>query len=379
MALQEPRLRLGIEEEYLLVDPASRALVRSPDPAFMPACRAALGEQVTFELLQAQVEVGTPICADIAQARAALSGLRRQVAEIAGGFGMGLLAASTHPFARWDEQRPTEQERYLTLTEDYQVLARRQVVCGMHVHAEVEDQELRIDLMNQMTYFLPHLLALSASSPFWRGQDTGLKAMRPSVFDDLPRTGLPEPLAGWRDWEELTETLAELGLCADATQIWWDIRPSARHPTLELRCPDVCTRLEDALAVAALYQALLRCLWRLGRANLGWRRHRRILLAENRWRAQRWGAAAELADLGAGRLKPMALLVEELIELVRADAEALGTTGEVAHCRAIVAEGTSADRQLAIYRERLAAGAGPTEAQQAVVDWLLKATLDGLD
>ena len=379
MVPREPRLLLGLEEEYLLVDPISRELVRTPDPDFMPACRAALGGQVTVELLQAQVEVGTPVCESVAQARRALAGLRREVARIAGSYGMALMAASTHPFARWDEQLPTELERYRTLTEDYQLLARRQVVCGMHVHAEIADPELRIDLMNQMTYFLPHLLALSASSPFWRGQDTGLKAIRPSIFDDLPRTGLPEPLDGWRDWENLTATLAELGLCGDATQIWWDIRPSAKHPTLELRCPDVCTRLEDALAVAALYQALLRRLWRLRTVNQGWRRYRRTLIEENRWRAQRWGVEAKLADLGAGRLKPMTELVEELIELVREDAAALGTTAEVARCRTIVAEGTSADRQLVIFRDRLAHGASADEAQKAVVDWLLAATLAGLD
>lgn len=378
MVPHEPRLVLGVEEEYLLVDPATRDLVSAPDPAFMPACRAALGEHVTFELLQAQVEVGTPVSPDVGAARAALAGLRRAVAGIARDHGMALVAASTHPSASWDEQRHTEQERYETITRDYQVLARRQVICGMHVHAEVADPDLRIDLMNQVAYFLPHLLALSTSSPFWRGQDTGLKAIRPSIFDDLPRSGLPEHLDGWRDWEELTETLAELGLCQDASQIWWDVRPSVKHPTLELRCPDVCTRLEDALAVAALYQSLLRRLWRLRSCNQSWRLYRRTLLEENRWRAQRWGVEAELADFGAGRLKPMTELVEELIGLVREDAEKLGCLAEVERCRKIVAEGTSADRQLRVYRAALEEGASPEEARKAVVDWLVEATLAGV-
>jgi carboxylate-amine ligase len=378
MALREPRLVLGIEEEYLLVDPLTRELVRSPDPGFMPTCRDALGERVTVELLQSQVEVGTPVCEGIDAARRELAHLRQAVARIAREHGMALMAASTHPFASWDEQRHTELERYRAITEDYQVLARRQVICGMHVHAEVEDRELRIDLMNQVAYFLPHLMALSTSSPFWRGQETGLKAMRPSIVDDMPRSGLPERLDGWQDWRQLCDTLAELGLCSDASKIWWDVRPSAKHPTLELRCPDVCASLEDALSVAALYQALLRRLWRLRAANQCWRAYRRTLIEENRWRAQRWGIEAELADFGAGRLKPMKELVEELIEQVREDAQALGCLAEVERCRAIVAEGTSADRQLEVYHEALREGASPEEARRVVVDWLVKATLEGV-
>lgn len=379
MAPTEPRLVLGLEEEYLLVDPLTRELVRSPDPGFMPACKAALGEQVTFELLQSQVEVGTPVCLDIAQARRELAGLRHAVAALARDHGMALMAASTHPFASWDEQRRTDLERYRAITEDYQVLARRQVICGMHVHAQIEDEDLRIDLMNQVAYFLPHLLALSTSSPFWRGQETGLKAIRPSIFDDLPRSGLPERLESWRDWEQLLQTMAEIGLCTDASQVWWDIRPSAKHPTLELRAPDICTNIEDALAVAALYQALLRRLWRLRACNQSWRVYRRILIGENKWRAQRWGIEAELADFGAGRLKPMKELVDELVALVAEDADALGCLAEVQRTRTIVAEGTSADRQLAIYHEALREGASPEEARRAVVDWLVAATVEGLE
>jgi carboxylate-amine ligase len=375
MAPREPRLSLGIEEEYLLVDPASRALVRSPGPDFMPACKEALGEQVTFELLQAQVEVGTRVCATIAEARDDLVRLRQAVAGVARAHGMALIAASTHPFASWDDQQPTELDRYQALTEDFQLLARRQVICGMHVHAEIEDEDLRIDLMNQASYFLPHILALTASSPFWRGQETGLKAIRPSVFRDLPRSGLPETLASWREWRQLLDTLAEVGLCDDPTKIWWEIRPSAKHPTLELRTADVCTRVEDALAVAALYQALLHRLWRLRAVNQSWRSYRRILIEENRWRAQRWGVEAELADFGAGRMKPLKELVEELIELVRDDAQGLGCLAEVEHVRTIAQRGTSADRQLAVYHAALKDGAAPEEAQRAVVDWLVAATL----
>jgi carboxylate-amine ligase len=232
--------------------------------------------------------------------------------------------------------------------------------------------------MNQIVYFLPHLLALSTSSPFWRGQVTGLKAIRPTIFKDLPRSGLPEPLEGWREWQRLLEVMADLGLCTDPTQIWWEVRPSAKHPTLELRSTDICTRIEDALAVAALYLSLLRRLWRLRSCNQRWRSYRRILIEENKWRAQRWGVEAELADFGAGRLKPMPVLVDELIELVGKDAEALGCLAEVQHARRIAAEGTSADRQLAVYHGSLREGASPEEARRAVVDWLMEATLEGV-
>lgn len=378
MAPRQPSLSLGIEEEYLLVDPVTRSLADAPDPAFMAACRQALGEQVTNELLQSQVEVGTRICGGIAEARADLARLRREVAGIARDHGMALVAASTHPFAEWGEQRSTELARYESLTESYQDLARRQLISGMHVHAAVEGEDLRIDLMNQVGYFLPHLLALSTSSPFWRGRPTGLKAFRPSVFGDLPRSGTPEPLESWAAWQSLLDFLAETGLCADPTQIWWDIRPSAKHPTLELRITDVCTDLEDALTIAALFQSLLRRLWRLRACNQSWRLYRRILLEENKWRAQRWGIEAELADLGAGCLKPMATLVEELIELVREDALELGCLAEVERAREIARRGTSADHQLALYHDALREGASPEEACRMVVDWLIEATLADL-
>jgi carboxylate-amine ligase len=232
--------------------------------------------------------------------------------------------------------------------------------------------------MNQVGYFMPHLLALSTSSPFWRGRDTGIKAFRPSIFGSFPRSGLPEFFQSWREWQHLVEILADVGLLEDATQIWWDIRPSAKHPTVELRITDICTSLEDALTIAALYQALLHRLWRLRACNQSWRVYRRILLEQNKWRAQRWGIEAELADFGAGRLKPVAELVDELIELVREDAAELGCLAEVERAREIVANGTSADRQLAIYRDALRQGASPEEASRLVVDWLMQETLAGL-
>ena len=378
MATEAPSLRLGIEEEYLLIDPVGGDLVRAPDPAFMAACRDALGQQVTHELLQAQVEVATPPCATVAEARAELARLRRTVAETAHTHGMAILAASTHPFASWTDQASTDKERYRALTDDLQMLARRQLISGMHIHAGIEDADLRIDLMNQVAYFLPHFLALSTSSPFWAGHETGLKAYRPAVADGLPRSGTPERLDSWRDWERLTATLAETGLVEDASQIWWDVRPSANHPTLELRVTDICTGLDHAASLAALYQSLLRHLWRLRTRNQAWRSYRRILIEENKWRAQRRGIEAELADFAAGRLRPVADLVDELIAMLDEDARALGCADELAGLRAILVEGTSADRQLAVYRTAIDQGARPAEALQAAVQWLARATLAGI-
>ena len=377
MATKAPRLRLGIEEEYLVVDPVGGDLVRAPDPGFMAACRDALGGQVTHELLQAQIEVATPPCATVAEARAELARLRRTVADTASAHGMAILAASTHPFASWTDQESTDKERYRALTDDLQMLARRQLISGMHIHAGIDDADLRIDLMNQVAYFLPHFLALSTSSPFWAGHDTGLKAYRPAVADGLPRSGTPERLESWRDWERLTATLAETGLVEDPSQIWWDVRPSANHPTLELRVTDICTDLDHAASLAALYQSLLRHLWRLGTRNQSWRSYRRILIEENKWRAQRRGIEAELADFAAGRLRPVADLVGELIDLLDEDARELGCAEELAGLRTILVDGTSADRQLAVYRTAIDQGARPQEALQAVAQWLAKATLAG--
>lgn len=375
MVSRRPALSLGIEEEYLLVDPGSRELVASPDPGFMTACRDALGEQVTHELLQAQVEVGTGICADVAAARADLLRLRRTVGRIAREHGMALVAASTHPSSDWSEQRNTRKERYQYLTDEYQALARRQLVSGMHIHAQIEDEDLRIDLMNQITYFLPHLLALSTSSPFWAGQETGLKSIRPTISAELPRSGSPEAFASWRDWQDMLDVLTEIGLVPDPTYIWWDIRPSGKHPTLELRITDICTDVEDALTIAALYQSLLHHLWRLRTRNQSWRTYRRILVEENKWRAQRRGIKAELADFGARCMKPVPVLVDELLAMLKDDATELGCLAELERARDIAARGTSADRQLAVYHDAVAKGAQPEEARSAVVDWLIGATM----
>lgn len=291
---------------------------------------------------------------------------------------MAPVAAATHPFARWDAQKTTERRRYADLRDDLQGVVRRLAICGLHVHIGVPDDELRIDLLNQASYFLPHLLALSTSSPFWRGDNTGLKSYRLAVFDELPRTGMPERFDSWGEYRRHVAVLTGAGLIEDATKLWWDLRPSERFPTLEMRITDSCTSLEDALSIAALFRCLLRMLWRLKRENQRWRIYARMLLDENRWRAQRYGTDQGLVDFGRGAIVPYADLLEEILSLIAPDARHFGCEAEVTHAREIVARGTSADRQLAVFEKAAAAGASRAQALSAVVDWLIGETALGL-
>ena len=378
MPVSRPPFTIGIEEEYLLVDPETRDLLRDPPEAVLAECREILGHQVSPEFLRAQIEVGTAVSPDIASAGADLRRLRSALCEVADRNGIALIAASTHPFADWAEQQVTEAERYLMLARDLQVVVRRLVICGMHVHIGIDDPELRIDLMNQVTYFLPHLLALSTSSPFWHGLETGLKCYRLSVFHAMPRTGLPEQFSSFAEYERHVAVLVDAGIIEDATKLWWDIRPSAKYPTVEMRISDVCTRIEDGLTIAALFQALLAMLYRRRLGNQRWRSYAGMLITENRWRAQRYGAEGSLMDYGKGRLVPFVDLVEEIVALVREDAEELGCVDAVERARVIAANGTSADRQLATYRAAVDAGRSADEALRDVVDELIEDTRTGL-
>jgi carboxylate-amine ligase len=368
---EEPSFTLGIEEEYLVVDPETRDLIREAPADLITRCSERLGGRVAPELLQSQIEVGTAVCHSLADAHAQLSELRRGVAQTAGEFGLAILAASTHPFASWDEQRTSPGERYRMLAADLQEVARRLVISGMHVHVGIEDEDLRIELMGQVTYFLPHLLALSTSSPFWMGHRTGLMSYRIAVMDELPRTGLPESFDSYAEFQRHVRTLVGVGLIEDGTKIWWDVRPSARFPTLEMRITDVCTRLDDAICVAALFRCLLRFLYRLRQQNQRWRRYAPMLISENRWIAQRYGVAEGLADFGRGVRAPYPELLEEILALVAEDAAHFGCEAEVAHARTILARGTSAHLQLATYDAAREAGASEDEALRRVVDALL--------
>jgi carboxylate-amine ligase len=378
MSQGEPPFTIGIEEEYLLVDRQTRDLAVDVPDTLMAECERRLEAQVSPEFLQAQIEVGTRVCDNLKQAAIELASMRKTVAEVAAEHGLAPIAASTHPFATWHRQKHTDKERYNVLARDMQAVARRLVICGMHVHVGLGDDELRIDLLGQVSYFLPHLLALSTSSPFWQGVDTGLMSYRISVFDELPRSGLPESFESWGEYARHVEILIRAGVIEDASKLWWDVRPSARFPTLELRIPDICTRLRDGISVAALYLCILRMLYRLKRNNQRWRRYSNMLIQENRWRAQRYGYGEGLIDFGVGAITPYADLLEEMIELVRVDAIALDCLPEVEHARKIVTGGTSAHRQRAAYEEAIKAGAEPKEALEKVVDLLIEETVAGL-
>ncbi|MGF1592715.1 MAG: carboxylate-amine ligase [Kiloniellaceae bacterium] len=371
----EPSFTVGIEEEYLLVDRETRDLVVDPPDSLMARCEQELGERVAPEFLQSQIEVGTSKCETVAEAGAELAELRRCIARIAGDYGLAPIAASTHPFALWDTQKHTRKERYDDLARDMQAVVRRLLICGMHVHCGLDDDELRIDLMQQIAYFLPHLLALSTSSPFWRGESTGLKCYRLSVFHELPRTGLPETFDSFGEYQRHLEMMVGAGLIEDGTKIWWDVRPSARFPTLEMRIADVCTLLEDGLTIAALYVSLMRMLYVLKRNNQRWRKYSNMLIDENRWRAQRYGFDEGLVDFGRGEVVPYRDLLEEIIALTADHAEALGCLAEVARAREIVNRGTSAHRQLEIFSQACYDGADKREALEKVVDYLIDASV----
>ena len=374
MAIREPALTLGLEEEYLLVDRETGAVAAEPPDELFEALNERTAGRAFPEFLRAQVEVATPVCRDISEARQALTALRRAVIEEAGRFGLAPIAASSHPFSLTSKQKRTDKERYVALLEEMQGAARRMMICGLHVHIGVEDDDLRIDLMNQLTYFLPHLLALSCSSPFWEGERTGLMSFRLMIFNGVPRTGLPEQFSSWGEYRRHTDVLVETGIIADNSRIWWDLRPSARYPTLETRVMDCCTSLEDALSLAALNQCLVRMLWRLRRANQRWRMYSHLLLGENRWRAMRYSYDAGLLDLGRQRVVPFAGLLEEMVALVAEDAAVLGCSAEIARLPDILARGTSAHRQLQVYERAVADGASQEDALRAVVNWLVMET-----
>ncbi|MDP6120799.1 MAG: carboxylate-amine ligase [Rhodospirillales bacterium] len=371
-------LTIGIEEEYLLVDRATRHVASEPPAAMLEECETRIKDLVKPEFLKSQIEIATPVCKNVREARADLAWLRRTVAETADKYGLAPIAASTHPFSSWTEQKHTDKERYHVLARDMQAVARRLLICGMHVHVGIDDDELRIDLVNQIAYFLPHLLALSTSSPFWQGQNTGLKSYRLSVFDELPRTGLPERFDSYGEYQRHIEILTNAGLIEDASMLWWDVRLSHRFPTVEMRITDVCTRLDDAAAIAALFMCIVRMLYRLRRDNQRWRTYAPMLINENRWRAQRYGLDDGLVDFGKGEIVPCADLIEELISLTSEDAEALGCTDELNHIGEIVKGGTGAHRQLEAFAAAEAAGASREEAFATVVDMLIEETVKDL-
>jgi len=374
----EPEFTLGVEEEYLLVDLETRALVVDPPKSLLSECEELLGGQVTTELLRSQIEVGTKVCQNVQEVREDLARLRACIIEVTGRHGIAPIASSTHPFSRWSDQKHTEKDRYESLTSEMQGAARRMVICGMHVHVGINDDPLRIDLMNQAAYFLPHLLALSCSSPFWNGIDTGLKSYRLTIFDALPRTGLPERFQSYNEYQRHVDILVQAGVIQDSTKIWWDLRPSASFPTLEARIMDVCTRLDDAISLTALWVCVMRMLYRLRTKNQRWRTYSQMLINENRWRAMRYSFDEGMIDFAKGSIVPFDELLDEILELTYEDSQVLGCEKEVASVRDILSRGTSAHRQLASHDEALASGKDAEAALRAVVDTLIEDTRGGL-
>ena len=371
MAIKTPSFTMGIEEEYLLVDKDTYDLAEAPE-GLIEDCAEALEGRVSPEFLACQVEIGTGICANISEARDDLKRLRSTVAQKAAEHNLAPIAVSCHPFSDWKDQHHTDKARYNDLERALGGVARRMLICGMHVHIGIEDDGLRIDLMNQFRYILPHLLALSTSSPFWQGQDTRLASYRMTVFDNLPRTGLPPQFSSWSDYERTTGTLIDLGIIEDTTKIWWDLRPSHKFPTLETRICDVSPRMEQTLGLAAMVQCVTRMMWRLRAQNLSWRAYDRFLIEENRWRALRYGCGEGLIDFGTHEIIPMDQLIDELIDQVTEDAECLGCADELHALRARMADGSSADRQRKVFRSAMDKGEDRDAALKNVVAHLIE-------
>ncbi|NNC37120.1 MAG: carboxylate-amine ligase [Hyphomonadaceae bacterium] len=369
---------LGVEEEYLIVDPETREAVSDPHKEFYKTCKKELGESVTPEFLRCQIEIATPVCQNLTDVREFLTNMRGTIAKIAKDFDYRLMAASTHPFTDWRDQKTTKAPRYRKMDQDLQGAIRRMLICGTHVHVGILDPGMRIDVMNQMRYFLPHMLALSTSSPFWEGDLMGMKSYRLSVFDGMPRTGIPGPIASIGEYERMVGMLTGAGVIEDASKIWWDIRPSVRFPTLETRIADMCTRLEDTLAIVAIYQCLTRMLFDLKKRNIRWRSYPAIFIGENRWLAQRFGVKGKLIDFGKGECVPFKDLIEEMIGFLLQHAQALGCERELLHARTIVERGSSACRQVAVFEAEMEKGASKQDALKSVVDHLIEETVTGI-
>ncbi len=376
-----PPLTLGVEEEYQIIDPETRNL-----HAYISEFLS-LDEQrdkkidLKPEFMQSQVEVGSNVCSDVKEVRKEIIRLRRSVIEMAEENGVQIAAASTHPFARWDEQSITEGVRYRELLDNMQGVAQRLLIFGMHVHVGFGNQkDLMIDVMNQARYFIPHMLALSTSSPFWHGRNTGLKSYRSVIFEAMPRTGLPHTFTSWAEYKRFEETMAKVGAFGkeDTTaKIWWDIRPHPIFDTLEFRINDICTTVDEAVSIAALFQAICAKLIKLRQQNLSWRQYRHMHITENKWRAVRYGIDGNMIDFGRQKSVPFAVLMDELLIILEDVTTELDTRDEVEFVRTILARGTSADRQLAVYK-RHGGSDNRDEALIAVVDHLVKETKLGL-
>ncbi|MCY3836531.1 MAG: carboxylate-amine ligase [Anaerolineaceae bacterium] len=388
-------LTLGIEEEFLIVDRETRELSSSVEPLLAKG-KDLLGDQIKAELLKSQIEVGSNICADANEIRAEIIRLRRIVQGLAHEHNCEIIAASTHPFSHWQQQQVMEGPRYEDMVANMQEVTRRLLICGMHVHVgfgnSPEHYELIMDIQNQLRYFLPHLLAYSVSSPFWQGRPTGLHSYRSIVYSALPRSGIPPTFPSFADYVHMVQVLGDVGTLKrgdrdgikddtisgiDSTRIWWDARPHLKFGTLEIRVCDICTRVEDAVTLVAAIQALVATLIQLRELNMSWRIYPDLLVNENKWRSARHGVNGKLVDYGKRKEVPLKDLTLELVDLMDDAAHALGTRDQIQRLKSIVAEGSSADRQLAVYQAALADGASEQDALVSVVDHLIQETGEG--
>jgi glutamate---cysteine ligase / carboxylate-amine ligase len=368
--MQAPSLTIGIEEEYQIIDPNTREL-RSYISEILEEGRLILLEQIKPELHQSMVEVGSAVCHTPAELRTELVRLRRTIIELAAKNGLKIVAAGTHPISSWQEQEITPRERYMGVKQDMQELAQRLLIFGTHVHVGIEDREFLIDAMNVVRYLLPHILCLSTSSPFWMGRNTGLKSYRSIIFSNFPRSGIPRAFQSWSDYTYLVDTLVRTNTIPDGSKIWWDVRPNHSYPTLEFRICDVCTRVDEAICMAALFQAIIAKLWKLRRDNMTFRVYPMDLIEENKWRAVRYGLDGKLIDFGKQEEVPARDLIRELIEWFLGDViDELGSRQEIEYAYRILQEGSSADRQLATYQR--------TNDLKAVVDQLIRESSEGV-
>ncbi|MBI3943908.1 MAG: carboxylate-amine ligase [Chloroflexi bacterium] len=366
--MNPPSLTIGIEEEYQIIDPQTREL-RSYITEFLEQGKVRLRE-IRPELHQSMVEMGSSVCHNIQEARIELVNMRASINELAWQKNLRIAAAGTHPFSSWMQQEITPFERYRGVVRDMQMLAQQLLIFGMHVHIGIEDQEFRIDCMNTIRYMLPHILTLSTSSPFWIGRDTGLKSYRSVIFENFPRTGIPDRFDSYAEFDNFVKLLIQTNSIDDGKRIWWDVRPHPYLPTLEFRICDMCTRVEEALCVAALLQALVAKMWKLRENNMSFRLYRKSLVDENKWRAVRYGLDGKLIDFGRQEELPARDLLHELVGFVDDMVDNLGSRKEVEYAYHIINGGTSADRQLATFAR--------TGDMHAVVDQLVSETMEGL-
>ena len=377
---EDLKITLGVEEEFFLVDPNTRDLLADPDPGILTVCEQNSGpHKVVTEFLRSQIEANTRVCTSISEVRTALIETRQIVIEGAAQYGAAVIAASTHPFASWSEQMPTPKERYEEFAVTYQESVRRLLIGGMHIHASFGNPDERIRVMTALRRYLPLLHALSTSSPFSGGNLTGFKSYRLNIFSALPRTGLPGPLYSRAEYEQLVKDYQRLNFIGDGGELWWDIRPGSAYPTVEIRICDTCSRVEDAVCIAALYASLTRMLLRQARAGTLPPEPRTEIIAENRWLAQRYGVFAFLGDTHDGGRMDIDDYARGLIEQLAEDARALGCEKELHRVSEIIRDGSSADRQVDHFRIHRLDGATEIEALRAVVDLLIAETREGID